>query len=479
MSSSGPAADLLPDWHEYASHALQQCDLPLMDTGPFADLDRHHRSTDPDRPKTYRPPNRHLRNAIEPAINAFEAVQSDGDAAYQAWRNRVGETYRVAASLALMADQAPLAETYATTADSYGQRTDNDTLYNLVKLVKNPSDEQAASLLCQLGPEPHDRSDIIMDAYLATGSRTCYDALLTAARGDPLLVPYIARQLPAGHPDLRGLFDAAHEPSGAKAAVAEIIRNDLDPTLPDTDIDSYLEAYMTDLSDNVGPNFRDLEFAKDGPDRWEHYGRLIVRLAPVLKNHPKWSESLTTHSAPDSDRRSEVDNILLARTRMGDIDAGISLLNSCREHPDIRSRAFRALMRQIGPQAAVEYVPLLPPEDRVRAVGKCILAAVLADSPADSVPATALAPNLPPRGIRDSVGPIAKLYKQALDRLPQWEGRALPPALHQILCLPSMDKLKKASHEEKYRLVVARIRSQNDRAREAYALKYLIQPPTA
>jgi hypothetical protein len=250
--------------------------------------------------------------------------------------------------------------------------------------------------------------------------------------------------------------------------------------LPDPDIHDYLTAYMTNLRGIVRRNFNTLEFTTDGRNRWMQYGRLIVGLAPVLQTHPKWSKSLATHSQPGGDkRRSEVDNILLERTRLGDVSAGTSLLNSCREHPNIRLRAFRALMRNIGPQAAAEYVPLLSPEDRVRAVGKCIVAAALADSTAGGMPAIALAPNLPPAGLKNSAHHMTKLYEQALGYMSQWEGHALPLALHEILRLPSMDKLKDTSHEDKYRLVVALIRSQNDPAREAYALKHLLQPPTA
>jgi hypothetical protein len=111
-------ASLYNDWGEYATDMLQPLARPQMATEPFAVIRNHEGSLDPDRPSP-RSPKLRLRRAIGPATEAFAAVQLEDEVVYPIWRSQVGETYCVAASLALMADQAQLADTYATTAGNY------------------------------------------------------------------------------------------------------------------------------------------------------------------------------------------------------------------------------------------------------------------------------------------------------------------------------------------------------------------------
>lgn len=230
------------------------------------------------------------------------------------------------------------------------------------------------------------------------------------------------------------MADAA---SGARIAVAAIAiqtyGKDGAPTMAGH-LQSYLESLQSDpQSGYARPSF--------GPN--------IAILAPLLGNLPEWKELVERHGDPDKYVHFNHAQILLDRTRLGDREAGVELLQRNRQFPDMQIRGWRALMRDIGPWEAAQYLRFIPPDYRQRAIYYGVLAAVRLNEQATLAPPTI---------DMDRLTGTETLYKQAAACSQAWEITPLPKAVQWAFGDIALRNAA-APYEMNYRLVLARIRT--------------------
>jgi len=429
-----PAATLMQMWVDDAETTLtpDYYSFPSLDT--YLTENHSKLASKLGGPKALgRRANRQLDSATAEYLDYIHGLITRNNKKHDQWSSRAARVCLEAAGISLLAGEEAAAEAFlANPAIPEGEVGRSRVIGNA--LLATGDHERAKRIITRGSGEPTvGQLYTLLDAYLITGDSGYREPLLLGAQKRPMLLGRVlAHDLDAGNPT-DTLYEYASDNTLARIALAGIMFSRRPDTTEGKQAREYLQGQLDQMrpprkktigpADRIGAAFkRDGMFAlfdvldeglgaAAGDARYEEapgYASWKSRTSKTLGVVGPFFEGLPGYSAVADEIKSEISweayvtEGRLARAEWGDKAASAGILKVAAGDNGL---AYRHILRDFGPDAAMKYLPLMKPEERrMAAFNTMVVFAVRG--------AAVKAPSELP-ALTDTYGPLSKMYAAA------------------------------------------------------------------
>lgn len=445
----GPAAELMSSWEGRATVDLQVGYEvpPTFDAYFAAHYPRSAQKVEAqDQDELPGWARRRLARAQDEYLGVVARINQSNEGGYDKWRDVVAEICIEAGSLALMAGNEDLANQLLSGEKvPEGQAGRSDEL-GMGMLASGRPDEAKHILLRSSESFPFMHAQNLLDAYRASDDPDYRSTLMHSFGVEPYLLARLARHdLSKGRP-AEDLFGAAEGRQAVCIAVAAVLAKSTDESTA-LRYGKYLDAQAEKLKPpgkqwktrtEIAKEAAADRFHQDGiwapvtwafdlfeagldaleggglpkksPEPTPEYGRWWDETIPLLadtwphligrQGFDEYLKGFTSAVAEETDTF----NVQLNRAEWGDSQAAINALAFDSGKQQHRMVAYRHLLRDIGPVAAIPYINRVPNAYRRNAIYYTLVSFALQGGVVLS------APELP--DMTDTHGPILELHRR-------------------------------------------------------------------